>query len=120
MKESYSEGIATHTGPELCVVPREGLGDELVGVRAGRTLSRETSLKSRVLTVLLLTESNTKSIALNVDESTGSKREILGDPTRSENPGMHVKHLTRAQGSLDTAHEGWQVGRMEKSKDMRP
>jgi RNA-directed DNA polymerase len=41
MKESYGEGVATHTGPESCVGVREGVGEALTGVRAGQPLSRE-------------------------------------------------------------------------------
>jgi hypothetical protein len=36
MKESYVEGLATHSGPESCVAVREGSGEALTGVRAGR------------------------------------------------------------------------------------
>ena len=35
MKESNIEGVATHDGPEPCVVVREGGGEASVGVRAG-------------------------------------------------------------------------------------
>ena len=41
MKESYVEGLATHSGPESCVAAREGRCEALTGVRAGRVLSRE-------------------------------------------------------------------------------
>jgi RNA-directed DNA polymerase len=41
MKESYGEGLATHTGPKSCVTAREGEGEALTGVRAGPVLSRE-------------------------------------------------------------------------------
>jgi hypothetical protein len=40
MQESYVEGLATHSGPESCVVARKGKGEALTGVRAGRVLSR--------------------------------------------------------------------------------
>ncbi len=40
MKESYAEGLATHSGPESCVTVREGSGEALTGVRAGRVFSR--------------------------------------------------------------------------------
>ena len=43
MKESYGEGVATHTGPESCGAAREGGGEALTGERAGRVLSRERS-----------------------------------------------------------------------------
>ena len=36
MKESYGEGLATHAGPESCVVIREDAGEALTGeVQAG-------------------------------------------------------------------------------------
>ena len=41
MKESYGEGLATHTGPESCGAARKGGGEALTGERAGRVLSRE-------------------------------------------------------------------------------
>lgn len=41
MKESYGKGLAIRTGPESCVSTREGRGEALTGVRAGRVLSRE-------------------------------------------------------------------------------
>jgi hypothetical protein len=43
MQESYGEGVANHTGPELCVVHREVDGEALVGVRAGRVFSPEST-----------------------------------------------------------------------------
>ena len=43
MKESHGEGLATHSGPESCVVSRKGFAEALTGVRAGRVLSREIS-----------------------------------------------------------------------------
>ena len=40
MKESYGEGLATHTGPESCGAAREGGDEALTGERAGRVFSR--------------------------------------------------------------------------------
>lgn len=50
MKESYVEGLASYGGPESCVYIREGVGEALTGVRAGRVLSRvihDLGLRSR-------------------------------------------------------------------------
>ena len=41
MKESYGEGIASHTGPKSCVGARKGEGEALTGVHTGPVLSRE-------------------------------------------------------------------------------
>jgi hypothetical protein len=38
MRELYIEGLATHGGPESCAVVREGGGEALTGVRAGRAI----------------------------------------------------------------------------------
>jgi len=41
MKESYGEGLATHTDPESCGAAREDSVEALTGARAGRVFSRE-------------------------------------------------------------------------------
>ena len=51
MKESYGEGVAIHTGPESCGGGSNAMAEALTGVRAGRVLSRENLLKSRVPTL---------------------------------------------------------------------
>src|SRR5664279_2601058 len=38
MEELYGEGVATHGGPESCVVVCEGGGEALPGARAGRAI----------------------------------------------------------------------------------
>ena len=43
MQESYGEGIANQTGPELCGASREAGLEALVGVHAGRVFSPEIS-----------------------------------------------------------------------------
>src|SRR5512135_1040516 len=41
MKESHSEGVATHTDPESCAGGCEASGEALAGARAGGVSSRE-------------------------------------------------------------------------------
>src|SRR5258708_1176600 len=43
MQESYGEGVPNHTAPELCVPSRESGAEALVGARAGRVLSPEST-----------------------------------------------------------------------------
>ena len=44
MKVLYDEDLASHIGPEPCVVSREGQGEASAGDRAGWLLSRERAL----------------------------------------------------------------------------
>ena len=43
MEVSYGEGVASHTGPELCVASREAGCEALAGERAGQVLSPEST-----------------------------------------------------------------------------
>jgi hypothetical protein len=49
VKVHYDEDLASHIGPEPCVVSREGQGEASAGVRAGWPSSRE-SIQTRVPT----------------------------------------------------------------------
>ena len=109
MKESYGEGLATHTGPESCGAAREGGVEALTGVRAGRVLSRErTFLRD----------------ADAVGESgrphpVHRYREVLGSPARSETPSTqgNISHENReipCPPGADGASR-----RVGKSKDAR-
>ena len=80
MKESYGEGVATHTDPESCGGAREGGGEALTGERAGRVLSRERQLSSGVPT--LLGEGGRPHPVRRY-------RETRRDPARSETPRTH-------------------------------
>ena len=53
MKESYGEGVASHTDPESCAGVREDTGEALTGVHAGRVLSFE-KVKNRGADAMLL------------------------------------------------------------------
>ena len=109
MKESYGEGLATHTGPESCGAAREGGVEALTGVRAGRVLSRErTFLRD----------------ADAVGESgrphpVHRYREVLGSPARSETPstGGNISHENRENPCSPGADGA--SGRVGKSKDVR-
>jgi len=108
MKESYGEGVASHIGPESCASAREGGGEALTGVRAGRVWSREILFNFRVLTLW-----DRWKATLG-----GS---IARDPFRPcavEGPGHVRKHPTREPGGPVSAfrREG-SGGRIEKSKD---
>jgi hypothetical protein len=108
MEESYGEGVANHIGPESCASVREGGGEALTGVRAGRVWSREILFNSRVLTLW-----DRWKATLG-----GS---IARDPFRPcavEGPGHVRKHPTREPGGPISAfrREGSE-GRIGKSED---
>jgi len=64
MKESYGEGVATHTGPESCGGDSNVTAEALTGVRAGQVLSRELLLKFGVPTLWDSAEGNIGYIAI--------------------------------------------------------
>ena len=63
MKESYGEGLASHTGPESCVDSREGVGEALTGVCVGPVLSREI-FASGVPMLFPQAEGHTRTVVL--------------------------------------------------------
>jgi len=79
MKESYVEGLATHSGPESCVSIGNGAGEALTGVRAGRVLSRERPTLRGADAV----EGGGRQHPLR------RYREALRDPARSETPSTY-------------------------------
>ncbi|MGH8524501.1 MAG: hypothetical protein ACREXY_09870 [Gammaproteobacteria bacterium] len=109
MKESYGEGLATHTGPESCGAAREGGVEALTGVRAGRVLSRErTYLRD----------------ADAVGESgrphpVHRYREVRWSPARSETPSTrgNISHENREIPCPPGANGA--SGRVGKFKDVR-
>ena len=79
MKELYIEGVATHDGPESCVVVREGGGEALTGVRAGRAIEPRNQ-GVRGADAVKQAEGNIAG---------GAMREPPADPARSETLCMH-------------------------------
>ena len=109
MKESYGEGVASHTDPESCGAVRKGRVEALTGARAGRVLSRE------------------RTILRGADAVGGCGRphlvhryrEMLRSPARSETPCTYGR---TSRGSREVpcspAADG-AVGRVGKFKDVR-
>jgi len=109
MKESYVEGLASHSGPESCVVAREGTGEALTGVRAGRVLSRERNILR-----------GADAVGVGGRPHPGHRyREMPGDPARSETPSMYG-NTSRENREIPCppAADGV-AGRVGKSKDTR-
>ncbi|SRR6266852_3356900 len=83
MKESYGEGVATRTGPKLCVANRKAGDEALVGVRAGRVLSPESNV-----------DWGADAVGISGrPHSVHQQREMGRDPTGSETSRMHGSTL---------------------------
>ncbi len=83
MKESYVEGLASYGGPESCVHIREGVGEALTGVRAGRVSSRvihDPGLRSRGVRGAEVVEIHRRPHRVGRDGKVGM------DPARSKTP----------------------------------
>ena len=109
MQESYVEGLAAHSGPESCVVAREGNGEALTGVRAGRVFSRERhSLRGA--------EAVRRS---GRPHPSHRYREMRRDPARSKTPCMCGNASRENREVPCPPAEDGAVGRVGKSKDTR-
>ena len=108
MEESYVEGLATHGGPESCAAAREGGGEALTGVRAGRVSSR-------------------KGLLWGADAVGGCGRPHPGrryrkaprDPARSQTPGTYGNTLRGNREIPASPVADGAAGRVGKSKDVR-
>jgi hypothetical protein len=109
MKESYVEELATHGGLESCADAREGVGEALTGVRAGRVLSRERDF---------LWGADAVEIG-GRPHPMCRQREARRAPTRSETP------CTYGNTSRENRESPWPpaadgaAGRIGKSTDVR-
>jgi len=114
MKEPDGEGPATHTGPESCVVTREGEGEALTGVRAGRLWSRENQKPVALRRALRGADAVAPS---GRPHPRRRQRETPRDPARSKTPSMygHTSYGNR-EVPRSSAVEG-AADRIGKSKD---
>jgi hypothetical protein len=78
MEELYVEGLATRGGPESCVASREGRGEALTGVRAGRAIEPRNP-----------TSGCPRCPNSGRQHPWSRYREWPGDPARSGNHGMY-------------------------------
>ena len=109
MKESYAEGLATHSGPESCGVPRKGSAEALTGVRAGRVLSRERRF---------LRDADVVGRS-GRHHRTHRYREMRPGPARSETPCTYGNTSHENREVLGSPATDGAAGRVGKSKDAR-
>src|SRR5271166_6825043 len=109
MKESYGEGLATHTAPESCGAACEGGVEALTGARAGRVLSRER---------VFLWDADAVGGCGRHHQAHRYRERRLG-PARSETPCTYgnTSHENREIPCSPAAKDA--AGRVGKSKDAR-
>jgi hypothetical protein len=107
MKESYSEGLANHTGLGSYAGSREEVGGTLKEVRAGRVSSREITAQNQGADV----------VVKNGRQHRLQRRPMLQEnPARSKTPGMHGNILN---GDREIPRLSARADRVGKSKDKR-
>ena len=109
MKESYGEGLASHTGPESCAGTGNRDREALTGVRAGQVSSRESNFDWGANAV---GESGRQ-------HSLDRHREIRWDPARSKTLCMYGNTSHGNREILRSPLVDGTSGRAEKSKDVR-
>ena len=116
MKESYGEGLATHTDPESCVIARKGEGEALAGARAGWVLSREIHAPLRKQWALR----DADAVEISGRQHPRCRfGKAPRDPARSETPRMYGNTL---RGNREVPRPSAAIAkadRIGKSKDTR-
>jgi hypothetical protein len=109
MKESYGEGVATHTDPESCGAVCKDRVEALTGARAGRVFSRERNILR-----------DADAVGERGRHHRGHRyREMPSSPARSETPCTHG-HTSRGSREVPCSPAADGVaGRVGKSKDVR-
>jgi hypothetical protein len=104
MKESYSEGMANHTGLRSYAGIRKDAGGTLIEVRAGRVSSREIA-KNR----------GADGVSKTGRQNRLQRRPMLQkNPARSKTPSMHGNIL---DGNWEIPRLSVKADRVGKSKD---
>jgi len=94
MEVSYSEGLASHTGPESCVGVRKDEGEALTGVRTGWVLSRENPCPA----ARRVTSGCRRRGVWRKARSAASRRRDAAGPCAVRDPRHVRKHLAREPG----------------------
>ena len=110
MEELYIEGVATHGGPESCVVVREGGGEALTGARAGQAIEPRNE---RIGVPTLSKERKATPLATLPRVASGPR--VVGEPQ-----GMHWNLQAREPGDPTSACpvDHW-VGRSGNAEAVR-
>ena len=116
MKVLNSEGGASHTGPESCVVAREDQDEALTGEGAGRVCSREIHALGREPEAFW----GADAVEIGGRQNCVSRQgQTHVDPARSETPSTH-RITSRGNREISrSSAEKVSADRIGKSKDAR-
>jgi RNA-directed DNA polymerase len=109
MKESYGEGIASHTDPESCGASRKGGVEAVTGARAGQVFSRESRFLWGADAVR----------RCGRPYPSHRNREMRRDPARSETLCTYGNTSHENREILGSPVADGASGRVGKSKDVR-
>ena len=115
MRESYGEGLASHTDPESCAAGRKAGGEALTGARAGRVLNREMEMPPSggyfgVPTLIMPS---------GRPHPRRRQRETPRDPARSQTPCMYGNIPDGNREILGVSAPRGRADRIGKSEDAR-
>ena len=109
METLYTEGLATHGGPESCVDVREDVREVLTGVRAGWAIEPRNPL------------SGADAVQMSGRPHSQQRyRELLGDPARSETLCMHGAFMRENREVRCPPVTRLVAGRLENAEAVRP
>ena len=107
MKESYSEGLANHTGLGSYAGIRKDAGGTLIEEHAGWVLSREMTTQNQGADAV---------VRCGRQHRMQRKLKLQENPARSKTPGMHGNILS---GDWEIPRSSAKADRVGKSKDAR-
>jgi len=110
MKESYTEGPASHGDPESCAYVRKSAGEALTGAHMGGVLSRENKRKQGADDVLL----SGRQYAY------ARKGESRNNPVRSKTSSTYGNSMRENREIPCLPFEGGTKGRAGKVNDRTP
>lgn len=109
METLYTEGLATHGGPESCAGVREGVGEALTGVRAGRAIEPRNRL------------SGADAVQTSGRQHRRQRyRELLADPAGSENLCMRGAFMRENREVPCPPVAGFAAGRLGNAEAVLP
>ena len=110
MKESHTQGLASHGNPESCLGVRKDIGEALTGAHAGRVLSRENRSDQGADAVVLVGRPHVHA----------RHGELMDDPARSKTSDMRGNSMRENREIHGPPAADGPAGRAGKVDDRNP